>query len=228
LPILGWGKNPWSLSLHGNACRLPADPSGPWKPMANAPLDETNFANVRTRMQRYADAKCFNAWVVSLDETAVVVEVSALQGLDMGETFLFQVSGLDSCATFQADLKRMEGPNLRFQIVTPIQMRPPYEDARVRQNVEGTVRSGDDAFKVCIEDVSAGGMGLLSEEPLDRWKAVVVLAKTAFGGACVDGQVRYCKHVQVGAWRYRIGLAVPDMRASLPLFGVRIPKPRAA
>lgn len=191
-------------------------------------MDPNNFANVRTRMQRYADAKCFNAWVVALEDTAVVVEVSALQGLDVGETFLFQVSGLDACATFQAELKRMEGPNLRFQITTPILMRPPYEDARVRQNLEGTVRSGDEAFKVCIEDVSAGGMGLLSEEPIDRWKPIVVLAKTEYGGAKVDGQVRYCKPVQVGNWRFRIGMSAPAMRESLPLFGVRVPKPRVA
>ena len=192
--------------------------------MAKDGLILGNFPNVRARMQRYADAKCFSAWVISLDERCVVVEVAALEGLDVGETFLFQISGLDACATFQAELKRMEGPNLGFQILTPIQMRPPYEDARIRQDLAGTVRVGDEVFPVCVEDVSAGGMGLLSEQPLDRWRTVTVLVKTVYGGASIEGQVRYCKAVENGKWRFRIGLSAPDMRASLPLFGVRVPR----
>ena len=191
--------------------------------MVNGRLNESSFANVRTRMQRYADAKCFSAWVISFDERSIVVEVSALKGLDVGESFLFQVSGLDACATFQAELKRMEGPNLCFQIMSPITMRPPYEDARIRLDLEATVRVGEEAFVVCIEDVSAGGIGLLSEQPLDRWRTVDVLVKTDNGGANVEGQVRYCKAVVDGKWRFRIGLFAPEMRASLPLFGVRVP-----
>ena len=189
----------------------------------NDRLIASSFSNVRTRMQRYADAKCFSAWVLSFDERTVVVEVSALEGLDVGETFLFQISGLDACATFQAELTRMDGPNLVFKILTPVQLRPPYEDARIRRDLEGSIRLGDDIVPVCVEDVSTGGMGILSEHPLERWRTVTVLVKTDYGGAKVEGQVRYCKPVQDGKWRYRIGLASPAMKDSLPLFGVHLP-----
>lgn len=67
-------------------------------------------------------------------------------------------------------------------------------------------------------------MGLLSEEPLDRWKIVRVLVKTEHGGAQVEGQVRYCKAVRDGKWRFRIGLSSAGMTDALPLFGVRMPR----
>jgi hypothetical protein len=181
-----------------------------------------NLSNVRTRMQRFADAKCFNAWVLSMDQQSVVVEVSALEGLDMGEVFLFQVSGVECCATFQAKLKTMDGPNLVFQITSPVQTSPPYECARMRTNTEGTLRQGDETYPVLIEDVSVGGMGLLTDARVERWQKVTVLAKTAYGGVKVEGQVRYCKPVQDPKWSFRIGLAVPEMAETLPLFGIRI------
>ena len=190
--------------------------------MTNGRPAESSFSNVRARMQRYADAKCFNAWVVSMDQRAVVVEVTALEGLDTGEAFLFQVSGVEACATFQAQLKKMDGPNLVFDITSPVQMGRPYECARMRTSIDGTLRQGDEAHPVFIEDVSVGGMGLLTNVRLERWHNVVVLAKTEFGGVKVEGQVRYCRVVQDGKWSYRAGLSIPDMADALPLFGIRI------
>lgn len=162
--------------------------------------------NVRCRLQRFSDARCFAAWVVSFDEHSVTVEVQGLEGLDMGDRFLFQVSGFDACATFEAVLKKMAGKELSFRIASPIQARPQYEDARIRTDLEGLGRVGDDPFRVRVKDVSASGMGLLSERRLDRWQTISVVVKTACGAAKVEGQVRYCKELKDGDWPYRIGI----------------------
>jgi hypothetical protein len=151
-------------------------------------------------MQRYSDARCFSAWVVSLDEHSIVVEVPDLRGLDVGDKFLFQVSAMVGCVMFEAQLKKMDGTSLCFQILSPIKLRPPYEDARIRTSYEGVARLAEDAFRVWIDDVSASGMGLLSERSLERWQTICVVAKTAYGGAKVEGQVCYCKPLSVGDW----------------------------
>jgi hypothetical protein len=175
-------------------------------------------------LQRVSDAKCFSAWVVSFDEHSVVVDVAALEGLDVGEKFHSQISGPDACAMFEGELRRVEGTNLAFEILSRIQARPPYEDVRVRSDLEGIARVQDDSFSVCVEDVSAGGLGFLSQRPLERWTWVTVVVKTAYGSAKVEGQVRYFKPIKNGEWAYRIGVQAPEMKHSLPLFGIRCSK----
>src|SRR5208283_2219028 len=141
-------------------------------------LHSSLSVNVRCYLQRYADAKCFSAWVVSFDERSVAVEVPAAEGLDVGEKFLFQISGLEASAKFEAELKEIQGTKLCFRIRSRIQVRPPYENARVRTSLDASVHVGDVTFEVSVADVSAGGMALLSEQPLDRGASVGVSVKT--------------------------------------------------
>lgn len=192
--------------------------------MEEPKVDSSVSVRVRCRLQRFSDARCFSAWVVSFDEHSVVVEVAALEGLEVGDKFLFQISGMDACAMFEAELTKEEGAQLAFQVLSRIHVRPPYEDARIRTNLEGVVHMGDADFEIRVEDVSAGGIGFLAEQPLEPWTTVSVLVKTEYGDAQVEGEVRYCKPVEVGKWRHRIGLRAPGMKHSLPLFGIRCSK----
>jgi hypothetical protein len=196
--------------------------------MERGPLDLSQFENVRTRMQRYADAKCFNAWVVSLSRQALVVEVRTLKGLCTGDTFFVEVSGFEVSAAFQADLKDIDGAYLHFQLLTPIHVRPPYENARVRLDLDGLARADDRTVKVRVEDASAQGVGLLSEEPLGCNQPVAITIKTPHGAVNMDGVVLYCRRVKIGNWSYRSGLAAQKMKESLPLFRRRDPLSRAA
>lgn len=165
--------------------------------------------DVRCYMQRFPDAKTYSAWLVSFDRQSLVVEVPPGDVPAVGERFLFQISGVEAAANFEGQLKTVEGTHLSFKILSRIQVRPPYENARVRTSLDGVVLAGDDTLQVCVADVSAGGLAVLSEQPLECGTAVTVFVETEYGEAQVDGHVRYCKPIRQDNWRYRIGLQAP-------------------
>jgi hypothetical protein len=175
-------------------------------------------------MQRFSDSKCFNAWVVSFDEHSIIVEVTALEALDVGDKFLFQISGMDSSAMFEGRLAKIDGLSLTCEVLSRVQVRPPYEEARVRTDLEGVVHNEGKVGEIRVEDVSVGGIGFVCGEPLTPWSTVHILVKTAYGGAQIEGQVRYCKPIEGDKWHFRVGLHAPSMKDSLPLFGIRCTK----
>ena len=174
---------------------------------------KVTFVNNRVRMQRLSDAKLFSGWVSSISKRHAIVQVSTILEVSAGDRFRFEVVGKGATALFEGRLEMASGTILVFGVTTSIRAFPSKEDARARTRClsalvyrlagsESKEISGD-AIEAQVVDISANGVGLLSQIQFakgDRLHLEIDQAR-----ARCEGEVRYCRSEEVG---FRIGIRI--------------------
>jgi hypothetical protein len=89
-----------------------------------------NYANVRVRLQRVTDAKFFSAWVRSMSDENIVLDIAVTEWFSPGTKFFLTVSGIDSTALFQAEVTQQANGILQLRITSEIKFAKPVEEAR--------------------------------------------------------------------------------------------------
>ena len=72
--------------------------------------------------------------------------------------------------------------------------------ARFEVGAEATLKHGSKSFKVTVNDVSLGGVQLLSPDALPTEDTVLLVPKPTKGELKLNGRVRYCAKGDTGAF----------------------------
>ena len=196
----------------------------------------------RVRYQRLSDARFFSGWVQSFRGGLVVVRSRNDVALLKGDEFLFHIYGQEAIAVFVGkftgndDLEVMRTADFQYmassqtQIITVKELDFEFEvTSQVRQHASsGDFRLSvssmtaqirideENTFEVSVLDISDKGIGMLSQNNLNRGDLVTVDLFTPAGLVTAPAEVRYCRPEIGVTGFYRLGLRILELeRAAL-------------
>ncbi len=172
----------------------------------------SRFKKSRARLQRFSDAKIFRGWIETLNQGTACVEFADKSSLAAGDQFHVEAHGPGKIATFTARVALVSDSSVILEIEGPVRFAEPTEDSRFR--IDGlTAKIGvqDRRFDAEVLDVSAKGIGLSTSAPFGKGDPVAIELATRFGAIQGAGEVRYCRALEAGALRFRIGVLWVEM-----------------
>lgn len=157
------------------------------------------------------DAKCFSGWVADMDDTKILVNCRAPEGLQYEDKFFVEVHGMDRSAQFKAWVGNVDGNAVSLVIFDAIRYYPARENGRLFvDNIPGSVVIHTVRTNYDVVDISRAGFGLIADRVIDRGIHTFKL-QTPDGEIEVEGEVRYCRPDENSANKFRVGVLILSM-----------------
>ncbi|MCH7904442.1 MAG: PilZ domain-containing protein [Armatimonadetes bacterium] len=188
-----------------------------------------SFAGSRCRLSRLSDGKKFAGWVEQFTGARLAVVSETSFDLAEGEAVYVELFGdyVTACMTVdvtacgpadealdsifhmellhgQPTAQRTEGTvTSRIRVVDSAESR-----RRVVPNWNVAVTLADGQTQGTVHDVSACGLGIDVEGPIEAGSEVELEVQTPLGEVKCQGKVRYCRELPNGDGTYRCGVNV--------------------
>ena len=175
-------------------------------------IDFSEFKHKRARLQRISDARFFSGWVDSVSASEVIVRITGGVVLDISDEFMVEVHGLLNLMGFRGRVESFEDSTTTLRIITPMQLTPVTEDARVTiTNLIGHVTIAGEVHEFEVVDISVQGIGILVGAPLNRKSVAEISIDTETGPIRAQGIIRYCREDAENIGAYRAGIEFGEM-----------------
>lgn len=185
--------------------------------MGRVPYSE--FDGARVRLQRLDDQQVLSGWLIHLRNDSVAIRLDEPERVGVGQRFLFQVQGASADAYFIAayggggPVRTVDGATalkidaLPFDVITQIQLRDAQQLPRKAvATIEAQLVARGRSSEVLISDASAGGMGIMGWEELERGDVVGIEIRAGELNVDFHCMVRHCRPDGRLTGAYRIGL----------------------
>lgn len=199
-------------------------------------VSQNSFNGVRARFQRLSDNKFFVGWVQSFYGNLIVVRGSTDSILSPGESFYFEVHGLNAMATFTAKLSSFDELDVlknanfqfvqgadtqvisvaeldfEFEITSQVRYARPVEEFRLMVNkMTAQFTSEGKVHDVTVTDISPNGLGLVSDAEFPMGSKGEVTIFSEYGVIRCMVEVRYSMRDSRSLTAYRNGVHIVEM-----------------
>ena len=194
---------------------------------AHTNIFERSFVGSRATFQRLADAKILHGWTERTEGYGLVIRAAIKITIDVGDRFMFRLSGRDQDAVFTGHLTGMECEDARtIQALSTLSLNGAYlemADQYYTFAIDGIVKmvtsqtearfhredgsvTINDTIEGTLRDVSEHGIGFITEEPISTKEVVDIRIYAGCGVVESKGDVMYCRKVCEKPAAYRVGV----------------------
>lgn len=166
------------------------------------------YRGTRVRIQRIEDAKLFRGWVHEFTETALHITFEEVPEISINERAAFELQGHHQNVFVIGEVREIAGLVVIFRLTSNLRLSAPTESVRFQASRFGVYCDliwDDESHEVEVNDISTGGVGIISPVAVDRAEVVELRFRTRTGEAICQAEVRYCRPLADDSNRYRIG-----------------------
>jgi hypothetical protein len=170
------------------------------------------FIGTRCRLCRHKDARFINGWVQYFRGDSLLVQTEEGAGCEPGDAMYLEAYGPKVKGSAGAILVAVGLPEgeasgsakLSLRLNEPLKVSTHNEASRVLvSGMEAQVSAAGSTFNAKVRDVSANGVGLLTDQELAKDSEITIVLNTAMGPIKATGKVR---HVRKSSEGFRTGV----------------------